>query len=100
MAEGFTREMFAPHAGSKFTMNCRNTGAVELTLESVKDLGSSARHIQFSMIFVGPQNAPAAQGIYRLDHAELGALDLFLVPIGNDQKGVQYEAIVNRSIER
>jgi len=100
MAVQFTMEMFAPHTGSKFTMHCGNTGAAELILESVKDLGSSARHIQFSMIFTGPQNAPLKQGIYRLDHSELGTLDLFLVPIGSDKNGVQYEAIVNRSMDR
>src|SRR5262245_10635278 len=100
MSEQFTMEMFAPQAGSKFTMHCGNTGAVELTLDSVNDLGSSARHIQFSMVFSGPQSAPLKQGIYRLDHGVLGGLDLFLVPVGKDQKGVQYEAIVNRSIDR
>ena len=100
MAAQFTMEMFVPHTGSKFTMHSGNTGAEELILESVNDLGSSARHIQFSMIFTGPQNAPLKQGIYRLDHSELGALDLFLVPLGKDQNGVQYEAIVNRSMDR
>ena len=100
MAAQFTMEMFVPHKGSKFTMHCGNTGAAELILESVNDLGSSARHIQFSMVFSGPQNAPLKQGIYRLEHGALGTLNLFLVPIGKDQKGVQYEAIVNRSIER
>lgn len=99
MAEAFTPEMFAPHAGSKFLMNRGNSETLELELENIKDLGSSARHIQFSMVFLGPQNAPIEQKIYRLDHPVLGALDLFLVPIGRDQKGVQYEAIINRSVE-
>src|SRR5262249_6742071 len=98
MAEGFTIEMFKPHTGSKFVMHCGTTGAVELELESVADLGSSARHIQFSMVFVGPQDAPLGQMTYRLDHPVLGALDLFLVPISKDQSGVRYEAVVNRSI--
>lgn len=100
MGEGFTLEMFAPQAGSKFLMRCGNKEAVELELESVNDLGSSARHIQCSLIFVGPQNAPIEQMIYRLDHPALGAMDLFLVPISKDQSGVRYEAIINRSLER
>jgi hypothetical protein len=99
MAEPFTLEMFAPHIGSKFTMQCGNSGTVELELESVADLGSSARHIQFSIIFVGPQNAPLEQTIYRLDNSELGPMDLFLVPISKDPSGVRYEAIVNRGVE-
>jgi hypothetical protein len=32
------------------------------------------------------------QGIQRLSHAELGELDLFLVPIGPDAQGMRYEA--------
>jgi hypothetical protein len=99
MAEGFTLEMFAPHAGSKFMMQNRNAGTMELELESVADLGSSARHIQFSMIFVGPQDAPLEQMTYRLDHTALGPIDLFLVPIGKDGTAVRYEAIVNRSVD-
>jgi hypothetical protein len=51
------------------------------------------------MIFKGPTSAPIEQKIYRLDHPALGPLDLFLVPIARDQAGVQYEAIVNRSIK-
>jgi hypothetical protein len=99
MAEGFTIDVFAPHAGSKFMMNGRDSQAVELELESVTDLGSSARHIQFSLIFIGPQEAPIEQRIYRLDHPALGSLELFLVPIGRDQKGVQYQAVFNRNVE-
>ena len=33
------------------------------------------------------------QRIYRLEHAELGGLDLFLVPIGRDASGITYEAV-------
>ena len=100
MAQEFTRELFEPHIGSNFTMKLENAGAAEfeLKLESIKDLGSSARHIQFSMIFTGPQDGPLRQGIYRIQHRVLGDLDLFLVPVGKDQNGVQYEAIVNRSV--
>ena len=92
--------MFAPHVGTKFQMSCGNSQTLELELQSVNDLGSSARNIQFSMVFLGPQNAPIEQMIYRLEHPALGPLDLFLVPIGRGQNGVQYEAIVNRSIDR
>jgi hypothetical protein len=33
------------------------------------------------------------QQIYSLDHASMGRLSIFLVPIGADAGGTQYEAI-------
>ena len=35
------------------------------------------------------------QQIYRLSHAELGALELFMVPIGKGKKGIRYEIVFN-----
>jgi hypothetical protein len=35
------------------------------------------------------------QGIYKLENEKLGALEIFLVPIGPDEKGMRYEAIFN-----
>jgi hypothetical protein len=40
-------------------------------------------------------SAPLPQATYRLEHATLGAMDVFLVPIGQDREGVRYEAIFN-----
>jgi hypothetical protein len=40
------------------------------------------------------------QQIYLLKHAELGALSLFLVPVGLDEQGARYEAIINRFVDK
>ena len=37
----------------------------------------------------------ATQGIFRIEHPALGALDLFAVPIGPDGEGLCYEIIFN-----
>ena len=47
----------------------------------------------FSIIFRGPSGQSVPQRIYRLEHAQLGQLDLFLVPIGPDGVGMCYEAV-------
>ena len=50
----------------------------------------------FSLLFVAGPDAPTlSQRLYRLDHASLGALDLFLVPIGPKNGVMQYEAVFN-----
>jgi hypothetical protein len=45
---------------------------------------------QFSLVFRGSPGLP--QATYRLSHAELGDVDIFLVPIGPDGDGMKYEA--------
>src|SRR5262245_54115618 len=91
-----TVDTFSSHLNSKFQMHYGDSQTAELELISVTDVGSSPRQIQFSLIFLAPETAPVWQSIYRLDHDELGTLNLFLVPIGKDRQGVQYEAIINR----
>ena len=99
MPDIFTIEMFADHVNSKFLMHYGDSQTAELELIRVKDVGSSERQQQFSLLFLGPLEAPILQGIYKVDHDALGRLDLFLVPIARDDKGVQYEAIFNRVVE-
>lgn len=95
MTESPTIETFSQLSNKKFVMHFGESQSTELELVNVADVGSSDRQIQFSLVFVG-RNAPVMQGIYRLEHDELGTFDLFLVPIGMDQNGIQFEAIFNR----
>ena len=43
----------------------------------------------FSLVFRGGPNPPLPQRIYRVEHDELGAIEIFLVPIASDR----YEAV-------
>ena len=99
MIEVFTLDMFSDHVNTKFLMHYGDSQTAELELISVTDLGSNPRQSQFSVQFQGPGDGPAAQGIFRLDHEKLGALDLFLVPIARNKDGLRYEAIFNRLFE-
>ncbi|HYR63822.1 MAG TPA: hypothetical protein VET24_14480 [Actinomycetota bacterium] len=47
----------------------------------------------FSLQFLGPRSPVLPQGTYRLTHPKVGALDLFLVPIGASDAGVTYEVV-------
>jgi hypothetical protein len=98
MPDIFTIEMFEEQLNTKFQMHYGDTQSAELQLITVTDVGSSERQKQFSLVFRGPYEAPIIQGIYRVDHATLGNLDLFLVPISRDASGVRYEAIFNRVV--
>jgi hypothetical protein len=47
----------------------------------------------FSIVFRGPPEPVFPQRIYRVEHAALDAMDVFLVPIGPDEVGMRYEAV-------
>ncbi len=58
---------------------------VEVT-EIAREPGGRA---PFSLVFRGGPDPPLPQRIYRVEHDELGALEIFLVPIAPDR----YEAV-------
>jgi hypothetical protein len=72
---------------------------VEVTERHVADdkqPWTTTRQERFSLLFRGGRDRPLQQGIYRMQHDQLGELELFLVPVGQDQSRVYYEAVFNR----
>ncbi|MFO1351228.1 MAG: hypothetical protein U1F68_11370 [Gammaproteobacteria bacterium] len=49
----------------------------------------------FALILHAAHDVMLPQGIYRFHHPSLGVLDLFMVPIGPDARGMRYEVIFN-----
>jgi hypothetical protein len=96
MTEEFTLEMFREHLNSKFRMHYDASNVADVELIQVTDLSPNRRLLQFSVLFLAPSDTPIAQRTYRLTHPHLGELDLFLVPIAKDDRGVHYEAVFNR----
>jgi len=92
-----TADDFAPHSGSRYLLRFADA-AEPIALELV-EVNAAARGPRpgrpFSLVFRGPRNALLPQSIYRLEHDAMGALDLFLVPVGPDPQGMCYEAVFN-----
>jgi hypothetical protein len=91
-----TAETFAGRLGERFSMEL--DGGVEQDVELIEltrlgDQPTGGSRAPFSIVFRGPAGPVAPQRIYRFRHAELGELELFVVPIGADGEGVRYEAI-------
>lgn len=72
--------------------------AVPLRLAEVAGERVTGRLEQFSLYFHGPADRQLPQGTYALAHDALGALALFLVPIGANSERVVYEACFNRFV--
>jgi len=49
----------------------------------------------FSLIFQGAPDVFLEQKTYALSHSRMGAFDLFLVPIAQNEEGYAYQAVFN-----
>ena len=102
MLETLTKDTFAEHQGEVFRLtevsgegSEATTEPVELTLRKVGGTGLQGRadREQFSLHFDGPREPLLPQKIYHLENDGMGALDLFLVPVAQDDEGTTYEAV-------
>lgn len=98
--EDLTLDHFIPLVGQPFTCHTQPEGPpFSLVLASARALGSegwpvdSSRRVPFSLLFNGPLQPIMPQMIYRLEHAQLGSLEIFMVPVGPNADGMQYEVI-------
>jgi len=88
-----TADDFSKHLNTVFTFH-DSKREWQLTLTSVSTLpGRAGKRQPFSLVFIGIPGAVLPQRVYPLDHASMGRLPLFIVPIGADAGGTQYEAI-------
>jgi hypothetical protein len=88
---------FSPFVGRRFDVAAA-VGTVELELVEAKALRAGAgapRQDPFSLLFKAEKDCALWQGSVRMEHETMGPLDLFLVPVGEDQDGRYFEAIYN-----
>ncbi len=96
MSANLTNEEFSKNLHTKFHIRLSETEAIEAELTKISEHLVSDRQERFAIVFRGPANAFLAQGMRRFEHDQMGELDLFIVPISQDDKGVYYEAVFNR----
>ena len=92
-----------PHLNETFHIELEGSKRVEVELIKVRELGAGRseegetppRRKPFSILFRGPRDTVLPQKIYRFTHSQMAPFDLFIVPIGPDQSGMIYEAILN-----
>jgi hypothetical protein len=94
----FSKEDFDSALDSAFEVQSSESpgASLEIRLVEVKTLRAPAGYEQFSALFVGPAAPVWPQGTYRLVNARMGALDVFMVPVGRTAAGIQYEVCVSR----
>lgn len=100
MAEkGLVFEDFADKVGEIFAVAEEGLPAVALTLSEAELL--KARQLPpggrppFSLIFTADTPQMLPQRLYRMEQERMGAITLFLVPVGKNAQGFQYQALFN-----
>jgi hypothetical protein len=84
---------FRPLLGSQFDVQTAG-GVVAMKLSRVDPAGDSGRKGgAFSLIFAAPRGPWLPQAIYPMQHASLGAVEIFLVPIGPVGDANGYQAV-------
>ena len=98
MLEKLGKEDFERLKNTKFRLFDDVGAFVELELVDVTDemvhLNDAAE--RFSLYFHLPGTQLLPQRIYRMEHDELGSLELFIVPLGREGEGFSYQAVFSR----
>lgn len=96
MLESLTRESFLDHVGTTFQVRAGER-TLDFKLVEVKALataqGEERRRQPFSLFFLGPRDVLVHQQTVSFEHAALGRLGIFLVPVGREAEGYRYEAV-------
>ena len=90
--EDLAASAFEPHVGEAFTLWAAGV-PVPLVLDAVSRVAGSDD--SFALAFHAA--AALGQGTYPVEHATVGRMVLFLVPVGHDASGALVEAVFNRS---
>jgi hypothetical protein len=99
MSVKLTEEEFRRHLNTKFEVRVEAPEPVVLELVEVKGRPSGPDEQQgmerFSAFFRGPAYLRLNQHTFTLAHEHMGEFDLFLVPVSQDERGFNYEAVFN-----
>jgi hypothetical protein len=90
-----TLQTFAPAVGETFAVDGESGATVELILAEAAphEGGPASPQEPFSLLFHGPADPLLPQATYRFQHGELGAMEIFIVPLGRDEHSAVYEAV-------
>ena len=93
---------FTDYLNQPFSITADSGEQIEAELSQVTvletrqaDASQEKRRQPFSIVFTGLMQPVLPQGIYLLKHEKVGPLNLFMVPIGPDKRGMRYEAVFN-----
>lgn len=98
--DNLSENIFRENLNTRFNVSRGDADTVELELVDCKDLGSTPKQEQFSILFRGPLQPFLEQMAYEMKHEKLGDVFIFIVPVKKDSEFMYYEAVFNRFLEQ
>lgn len=94
MTTSYSYDAFAAQIHTTFWLT---TGGESLPLEllNVSPLRQNPVYESYSLVLRGPADAHIPQASYRFEHEAIGPIEIFIVPIRQDQQGQYFEASFN-----
>ena len=94
-------QSFTNHINEDFSIRVDEENAIAFRLLEVKSINAhrpsksstQVRSQPFSLLFVGPSEPVFEQQVFRLENDRFGHADIFLVPVGEADEGIEYEAV-------
>lgn len=94
MSAPYSHAVFAEHIETVFRLPAVG-GPLALELIEVSAQRENGPFDSFSIVLRGPAGTYIPQANYCFEHDALGDIELFIVPIRQDQQGLYYEAAFN-----
>lgn len=91
-------ELFA-QVGTTFSVAVGDGVSVPALLTDIEDGPTVPGIEQFALLFTLPVEMPAVQRTYDMEHAALGAVQWFLVPVERNRQGLVMQAIFARRMD-
>jgi hypothetical protein len=97
MLDTITIDTFAPRLGEIFRILVEDRRGIVVKLTGVTRHGAGApeggMRVPFTLAFHTLPDDVIPQGTYRVEHDEMPPMDLFVVPMEPDERGMRYEAV-------
>ena len=89
---------FDKHLNSKFKFYRTEDEIFEGELVEVLELKANDNLYSFSIVFSLPADFGLEQKLYKIEHPQMEPMELFIVPVGQNEAGIRYEAIFSRIV--
>ena len=88
-------KMFQPLKGEGFKLQTSDGQTISVTLTEVEEYHYSPNLETFDLVFHSQDREMLEQGTYRISHAKLGEMNLFVVPSPSKRSGQDYVVTTN-----
>jgi hypothetical protein len=88
-----THSDFADCTDQEFIIHYGDTSVATRLLNVAPWGDPNGQRQPFTLTFRGPNEPVLPQQIFAVESQRLGAMEIFLVPVGPDRVGMQYEAV-------